>query len=224
MNRYLILIALFSISLSVSSVAQQPARALTTDDYARAEKMLSYNTDPLVDRNGVRATWLPDGRFYYRVMTASGSEFVVINPADGSRKAAGSLAELGITGSGGATGRVGRRSNGGDPAVSPDGTKSAFIREFNLWVKDNATGKETQLTTDGVKNFGYATDNAGWTHSDRAVVAWSRMTSSMLEVGIVTCQPSLRVRGSSSRYATSASRFASSTAIVMIRKMPCISG
>ena len=106
MNRYLILIALFSISLSVSSVAQQPARALTTDDYARAEKMLSYNTDPLVDRNGVRATWLPDGRFYYRVMTASGSEFVVINPADGSRKAAGSLAVLGINGSGAATGRA----------------------------------------------------------------------------------------------------------------------
>ena len=25
-----------------------------------------------------------------------------------------------------------------------------------------ATGKETQLTTDGVKDFGYATDNAGW--------------------------------------------------------------
>jgi Tol biopolymer transport system component len=36
-----------------------------------------------------------------------------------------------------------------------------------------ATGKETQLTTDGVKDFGYATDNAGWTHSDRAVLVWS---------------------------------------------------
>ena len=32
-----------------------------------------------------------------------------------------------------------------------------------LWVRDVATGKETQLTTDGVKDFGYATDNAGWT-------------------------------------------------------------
>ena len=36
-----------------------------------------------------------------------------------------------------------------------------------------ASGRETQLTTDGVKDFGYATDNAGWTHSDRPVVTWS---------------------------------------------------
>ena len=33
--------------------------------------------------------------------------------------------------------------------------------------------KETQLTTDGVKDFGYATDNAGWTKSDRPIVLWS---------------------------------------------------
>ena len=57
--------------------------------------------------------------------------------------------------------------------VSPDKTKEAFIRDWNLWVRDLATGKETQLTTDGVKDFGYATDNAGWIHTDRAVLNWS---------------------------------------------------
>src|SRR5205807_7233532 len=57
--------------------------------------------------------------------------------------------------------------------LSPDKKRAAFIRDFNLWVHDVATGKETQLTTDGVKDFGYATDNAGWTHSDRAVLVWS---------------------------------------------------
>ena len=36
-----------------------------------------------------------------------------------------------------------------------------------------ATNKETQLTNDGVKDFGYATDNAGWTHSDRPILLWS---------------------------------------------------
>jgi dipeptidyl aminopeptidase/acylaminoacyl peptidase len=40
-------------------------------------------------------------------------------------------------------------------------------------VRDIATKKETQLTTDGVKDYGYATDNAGWTHSDRAILLWS---------------------------------------------------
>jgi dipeptidyl-peptidase-4 len=57
--------------------------------------------------------------------------------------------------------------------LSPDKTKAAFIRNWNLWVRDVATGKETQLTTDGVKDFGYATDNAGWTMSDNAILVWS---------------------------------------------------
>jgi dipeptidyl-peptidase 4 len=57
--------------------------------------------------------------------------------------------------------------------VSPDGKRAAFIRNWNLWVRDVATGHETQLTTDGTENFGYATDNAGWVHSDRPVLLWS---------------------------------------------------
>jgi dipeptidyl-peptidase-4 len=57
--------------------------------------------------------------------------------------------------------------------VSPDKTKAAFIRDWNLWVRDMATGKETQLTRDGVKDYGYATDNAGWQMSDNPIVVWS---------------------------------------------------
>lgn len=57
--------------------------------------------------------------------------------------------------------------------ISPNGTKSVFIKDYNLWVKDLSTGKETQLTTDGIKYFGYATDNAGWKHSDAAILRWS---------------------------------------------------
>ena len=57
--------------------------------------------------------------------------------------------------------------------MSPDGKRAAFIRDWNLWVRDVATGQETQLTTDGVKDFGYATDNAGWASSDRPIVVWS---------------------------------------------------
>lgn len=56
---------------------------------------------------------------------------------------------------------------------SPDGTRAAFIRDYNLWVRDLTTGEETQLTTDGVKDFGYATNNAGWTKSNRPVLLWS---------------------------------------------------
>ncbi len=56
---------------------------------------------------------------------------------------------------------------------SPDKKRTAFIRDYNLWARDVATKKETQLTSDGVKDFGYATDNAGWVRSDRAILLWS---------------------------------------------------
>jgi len=57
--------------------------------------------------------------------------------------------------------------------MSPDGALAAFIRNWNLWMRDVKTGAETQLTKDGVPDFGYATDNAGWTHSDKAILVWS---------------------------------------------------
>ncbi|HDZ40755.1 MAG TPA: S9 family peptidase [Bacteroidetes bacterium] len=57
--------------------------------------------------------------------------------------------------------------------LSPDNTKAAFIRDYNLWIKDMNTGGETQLTTDGIKDFGYATNNAGWTRRETPVLLWS---------------------------------------------------
>jgi dipeptidyl aminopeptidase/acylaminoacyl peptidase len=57
--------------------------------------------------------------------------------------------------------------------LSPDGSKAVFIKDYNLWVRDMSGGKLTQLTADGVKDFGYATDNAGWRHSDKPVLLWS---------------------------------------------------
>ena len=56
---------------------------------------------------------------------------------------------------------------------SPDGTKAAFIRDHNLWLRDLDTGTETPLTTDGIEDFGYATNNAGWVKRDSPVLLWS---------------------------------------------------
>jgi dipeptidyl aminopeptidase/acylaminoacyl peptidase len=65
------------------------------------------------------------------------------------------------------------RRHAGEENLSPDKKLAAFIRDNNLWVKTVATGEEKQLTTDGVPDYGYATDNAGWQHSDAAVLTWS---------------------------------------------------
>jgi len=66
-----------------------------------------------------------------------------------------------------------RRRGGEEGNESPDKKMAAFIRDNNLWVREIATGNETALTTDGAKDFGYATDNAGWQHSAGAIVTWS---------------------------------------------------
>lgn len=224
-NRMLKLTSLILV-LAVAAIAQQAGyaqSALTAADYARAEKWMGYNANPLVFRAGVRPVWQGDDRFWYRLTTAEGTEFVMVNTATGTKAPAFDHAKLAAALSAAAGGTFdahrlpftdfelsadgqtisftaqrrrwkcdltaakcsaegtapaagqggGGRGGTANFVLSPDKKRAAFIRDFNLWVRDVATGKETQLTTDGVKDFGYATDNAGWTHSDRPVLVWS---------------------------------------------------
>jgi dipeptidyl aminopeptidase/acylaminoacyl peptidase len=196
-----------------SAVAHaQPALVLTAADYARAERFLGYHTAPLVLNAGVRATWLPDGRFWYRTTRATRPEFVVVDPASRTSGPAFDHARLAaaLSRAAGQTIDVSRlpfqqielSADGARvsfntdlkrytcdvrgvscaaearPEIraevrSPDGKRAVFIRDWNLWLRDVSTNRETRLTEDGVKDFGYATDNAGWRFSDRPVVRWS---------------------------------------------------
>jgi dipeptidyl-peptidase-4 len=217
-----------------AAVAQERSgealRSLTAADYARAEKFMTYSVTPLVLRAGVRPTWLAGDRFWYRnTIENDGSEFILIDPARGTRAPAfnhaGVAAALSAASGktydashlpfttfdfaadgltilftadgrrwscdlqgkacraveGGEAAPGGRRVGEGDRSgaaerpevLSPDGRLTAFIRNDNLWIREVAAGTEKQLTADGVKDFGYATDNAGWTKSDRPVMLWS---------------------------------------------------
>jgi dipeptidyl aminopeptidase/acylaminoacyl peptidase len=62
---------------------------------------------------------------------------------------------------------------GDNEIASPDGRQAAFIRDHNLWVRELSSGEERRVTRDGILDYGYATDNAGWTQSDRPVLKWS---------------------------------------------------
>jgi dipeptidyl aminopeptidase/acylaminoacyl peptidase len=154
----------------------QQAPVVTAADYARAEGFLRENTMPLVSGLGVQPTWLAGDRFGYRVTTRGQSQFILVNPSKGTRIACSPETDR----CGGALDprEVSRlqpplRPPGRPESRSPNGMRAAYIRDYNLWVRDIATGRETQLTTDGQKDFGYATDNAGWVKSDRPVVVWS---------------------------------------------------
>jgi dipeptidyl aminopeptidase/acylaminoacyl peptidase len=211
----------------MSAAAQ--GRQLTTEDYARAEKFMDYNVDPLVLHTVEHVKFMADGRFWYRDRGASGADFEVVDPARGTKVVAFDRDKLAAAMSAATQGKMALDAshlaitdlaveNEGrvavvnidgetmrcdlsetdkcevvtvpvkdaveaklfseghgvaDADISPDGKKIAFIRDYNLWVRDMTTGKETQLTKDGVKDFGYATDNAGWQQTDSAIVAWS---------------------------------------------------
>jgi dipeptidyl aminopeptidase/acylaminoacyl peptidase len=153
--------------LSSATGAQQPAPlSVTTADYARAEHLLPANAAPLVLRSGVRPTWLEGDRFWYRVSTENGFSSVLVDAGKAERGPC-TLPPCEARGDA-ASGR--QRPN---DVVAPDGRRAVFIRDWNLWIRDLSTGDEAALTTDGSRNFGYATDNAGWRRSDRPVVRWS---------------------------------------------------
>ncbi|MGQ0647677.1 MAG: DPP IV N-terminal domain-containing protein [Gemmatimonadaceae bacterium] len=202
-----------ALLLLAAPVAAQQPRQLTAGDYASAERYLGQNTAPLVSGTAGRPTWLPDGRFWYRATTSSGSAFFLADPARRTRQPAFDHARLAsaLTAATGGTvdgnrlpfqtfdlstdGRSltatvrDRRATcdlqaytctatsttrpPANASVSRDGKWAVFIRDHNLWTRDLTSGTETPLTTDGVKDFGYATNNAGWVHSDNPVVTWS---------------------------------------------------
>jgi dipeptidyl-peptidase-4 len=171
-------VALFGVSLFSPKLMAQQAPVVTAADYARAELFLRENVFPLVTGMSVQPLWLSGDRFGYRNATRGGSQFILVDPSKGTRvpcspetdRCGGALDPREVS-------RVqagSQRPFGTRPeSVSPDGKRAAFIRNYNLWVRDIATARETQLTTDGQKDFGYATDNAGWIKSDRPVLIWS---------------------------------------------------
>src|SRR5277367_4649332 len=170
---------------TTSGLAQ--GKQLTTEDYARAEKFMAYNVNPLVYHGVTRPTWMDDGRFWYRDSGPEGATFIVVDPAKGTKTPAFDQAKLAaaltaatagkmkadahhlviseialsngdktvVVGNGSRKFRcdlsgtgtcaevslVGERPEAGqaegrtrsDIDVSPDKTKAAFIRNWNLW-------------------------------------------------------------------------------------------
>ena len=208
-------LALLALLASAPLVAQDATRQVTAADYTRAERFLSQNTNSLVFGASVSAQWLGDGRFWYRSMVPGGTEFVMVDPSEGTRERAfdhEQIANVLNAVSGEAFESLSLPLNGlslegndleatvGPPGhfrcnlteyscesvavtpgptvsrlevVSPDARNAVFIRDHNLWVRDLGTGDESALTTDGVEDFGYGTNNAGWTRSDRPILKWS---------------------------------------------------
>ncbi|HKS92663.1 MAG TPA: DPP IV N-terminal domain-containing protein, partial [Tepidiformaceae bacterium] len=203
------------LALLSAGSANAEGRQLTAQDYARAERFMPYNTEPLVDHDVRGVHWLDDGRFWFIDHDSSGDHYQVMvaasgraSPAFDQQKLAAALGKAAgeavaasklaitdirndspgqyeitrddkhyrcdLTGAGQCVDQASLVKTGQEPGlISPNRKLEAFIRDWNLWVRARDTGQETQLTFDGVKDYGYATDNAGWLQSDRPVLNWS---------------------------------------------------
>ncbi|MFL6592202.1 MAG: DPP IV N-terminal domain-containing protein [Luteimonas sp.] len=200
-----------ALALSAGPAGAQ-APSVAAADYARAERLVGYHANPLVDHAVATVTWLDDTHFWYRDHDARGDRFLQVDATTGQtspsfdpHKLAAALAHASgkpvdatklpltayrLASDGGFELTLDKRSYRCDPAfrrctavvraggkepgvLSPDKRSEAFVRDWNLWLRDVATGRETPLTRDGATDYGYATDNAGWIHSDRAIVVWS---------------------------------------------------
>ncbi|MFD2583163.1 DPP IV N-terminal domain-containing protein [Pedobacter vanadiisoli] len=160
MNKYWLTVT--ACTLAIAANAQQ--KALTVNDYERAESFMSYNTTKYVDHANVQPNWLDDDKFWYSTKTNGTEQTFLVDPEKKTKTPTTDFK----------TGEMpSRRMGGRNEVLSPDGKKAILIKDYNLFVRDVASNKLTQLTTDGIKDYGYATDNAGWTHSDAPVLRWS---------------------------------------------------
>jgi dipeptidyl aminopeptidase/acylaminoacyl peptidase len=160
MNKYWLTVT--ACTLAITANAQQ--KKLTVNDYERAESFMSYNTAKYIDHANVQPNWLEGDKFWYSTKNNGTEQTFLVDPTKKTKTPTTDY-------KGGEM--PSRRMGGRNEVLSPDGKKAILIKDYNLFVKDLASGKLTQLTTDGIKDYGYATDNAGWKHSDAPILRWS---------------------------------------------------
>lgn len=93
-TRFSLSVASLAIAVHGSALAAQPAR-LPVERYQRAMQMLAGNAELLVLRDKITPNWIGGGdRFWYRVRTEHGSEFVLVDAAKQERRPAFDHAKL----------------------------------------------------------------------------------------------------------------------------------
>src|SRR6185295_19206468 len=141
MKTNMLRIATLILLIALPAIAQTPA-AVTDADYARAEKWMGYNTNPLVFRAGARPVWQGDGRFWYRVTTPEGTEFVMVESASGTKAPAFDHAKLAAALSAAAGAKFdAHRLPFTEFELSPDGQTISFSAQRRRWKCDLTAGK-----------------------------------------------------------------------------------
>ena len=150
---------IFTTSISCDSHDNE---TLSFKDYDRASRHLSKNLNRYLNNTITSQQWDNENFFLYSVKTEKKIESFKIDLKSNKKKASKNKFKI-----------KNPYSINRNEFISPNGFLAAFIDDYNLWIRDLKTNELTQLTFDGEKNYGYATNNAGWIKTDGPVLKWS---------------------------------------------------
>ena len=151
MRRFLLTFTSFVIIL----LSHAQDNALTEKDYQKAESLMGYNTQKYIDRGNVTANWFGNDKFWYRVLTPQGSEFMVVDATKGTRTVAFDQQKLATTLSS-ATGRSYTASMLPFQTItySADGNSILFRADGKQWKYDLQSNSIVVDTTQLRNNMG----------------------------------------------------------------------
>lgn len=173
----------------------------TIEDYKRAFATPTSFSANNVLHSAKDIRWKGDEhRFWYSMETETGTRYVVVDADTRNRTLCTTMEEV----------REAldmpkpeqeRRSRGpqkhwmvtdpeneGDPVKSPDGKQEAYVKNYNIYVKELATGKERALTDDGGMGFYYSC-YIQWSPDSRKLAANKLRRASKHYVSFVESSP-----------------------------------
>ena len=165
---YIKLIAFLCIGtffVSCSNTKEQ--KEFTTAEYEAAAAQMDRGLNDLVYNKVSEITFTDTSNFRYATNTKDGKKYIMVDAISKTKKAVLDPKKLVES-----TSKESKKALENE-SISPNGKLAAYIDTYNLWVRDLESDEKTQLTFDGIQDYGYATNNAGWTKSDGAVLKWS---------------------------------------------------
>ena len=134
---------------------------LSSDDYNKAAKHLNKNLNKYMFNVLSSSKWNNEDFFFYSVKDENKIKNFKIDLKTNTKIISKKKSKKNTF------------SSNKNELVSPNGQLSAFIHNYNLWVRDLNNNKTNQLTFNGEKDYGYGTNNAGWIKTDSPVLKWS---------------------------------------------------
>ena len=163
MKKSILSIWIIACLLTINSCDQNNQDSLDKKDYEKAAEHLSKNLNKHLQKIVNYQKWENEDFLFYKVKEKTKSKSFKINLQTNQVSLVADQNTKNTYSS----------SRNRNEFISPNGQLAAYIDKYNLWIRNIKTKIKTQLTFDGKKDYGYSTNNAGWTKSDGPVLKWS---------------------------------------------------